>query len=139
VQLDKISIEEKVRKVIDIILAGEYKNSIIDGNSYTIQEYQTKEEDECVLESHRNHIDVQYMLDGEEEFITYMTSGLTYTGKYDEINDVEYWSNGIISAHTILVPGSLIVVNNGQPHKGAIKIRKSCSVRKLICKIGIYS
>lgn len=130
-------IEDRIRNVIEAVISGNYYGGIIDGNPYVIQEYETKDEDECAIESHRSHIDIQYMIEGHEEFKTYLTNGLTSTGAYDVGKDAEYWQEGIVACRSILVPGSMIVVYNGQPHKGAIKLDNKERVKKLVCKIDV--
>ncbi|MBR5419943.1 MAG: YhcH/YjgK/YiaL family protein [Lachnospiraceae bacterium] len=135
-QRNKDDVEERVRRAIDWILAGEYSDGVLpDGSPYTIQEYTTKPEEECVLESHRRHIDVQYMIEGHEEFRIYTTNCLTSAGTYNEEKDAEFWKGGVVASHSLLIPGSLIVVYNGQPHKGAIMNNKAEKVKKLVCKI----
>jgi len=131
-------IEERIKKAIEWIKAGEYKDgSLPDGSRYTIQEYMTKPEIDCILETHRRHIDIQYILEGTEELKIYNTNCLTSVGTYDEEKDAEFWKDGIVSNHSILVPGSFIVIYANQPHKGAIKHKRSEKVKKLVCKIEI--
>ena len=128
--------EERVRKAVGWILAGEYQNGVFpDGSRYTIQEYFTKPERDCVLESHRRHIDIQYMLEGHEEFKMFAPGCLTCAGVYDEEKDVEFWQSGVAASHSVLSPGSLIVVYRNQPHKGAMIHGKQEKVKKLVCKI----
>lgn len=137
-QRNSDNIEERVRKAIDSILAGDYKDGVLpDGSPYTIQEYVTKAEEDCVLESHRHHIDVQFIIEGHEEFKTFTTNCLTSTGEYNAEKDAEFWRDGVVASHSVLVPGSLIVVYNGQPHKGAIIHGKIEKVKKLVCKIEV--
>lgn len=129
--------ENRIKHVIDCIISGQYCDGYIYGNPYTIQEYSTKKEVDCVLESHRNHIDIQYIIEGHELIKTYMTSALTSAGMYDLDNDTEFWKNGMVSIESIMVPGSFIVIKNGQPHKGAISYGGVVRVKKLVCKIAI--
>lgn len=130
--------ESRVRKAVDWILAGEYKDGVLpDGSPYTIQEYITKPEEKCILESHRRHIDIQFMIEGHEELKNYSTEALTSTGEYDERKDTEYWKDGIVVTHNVLVPGSIIFMYANQPHKGAIIHGKPEKVKKLVCKIGM--
>lgn len=139
----KNEIQQKIDDVIKWILSLDLSQlearayQLDNGISYTIQEYTTKPENECALESHRNHIDIQYVLEGTEMIKTYATTCLSSLGKYDPEKDVEYWSNGMIETQSILIPGSLIVVKNGQPHKGAIISTNPERVKKLVCKINI--
>ena len=135
---NKDDVKAKVRKVIDWILNGNYKNENPPvGISYVIQEYTTKPECNCVLESHRRHIDIQYMIEGCEVFKNYSIEYLTSTGEYNEDKDAEYWHDGVESSYSILSPGSLIVIYANQPHKGAIACDKAERVKKLVCKIEV--
>lgn len=138
----KTDVENRIKKVIEMILNGDYidqpRGVFMDGSTYTIQEYITKEESDCVLETHRKHIDIYYMIEGFEEVKIFSNRGLTNIGEYNIENDVEYGQDGIVSMHTILCPGSVLVIYNGQPHKGAIMFEKKSNVRKLVCKILAY-
>ena len=67
----------------------------------------------------------------------YATHCLTSTGIYDSEKDAEYWKNGAVVSHNVLVPGSLIIIHNNQPHKGAIIHKETEKVRKLVCKIEV--
>ena len=135
-QRNEYDAEARVRKAIGCILSGDYKDGVLpDGSPYVIQEYTTKPERDCVIETHRRHIDIQYMLEGHEEFKTYTTNCLTSTGKYDPEKDAEFWKSGMVASHSVLGPGSLIVIYNGQPHKGAIIHKEKEHVTKLVCKI----
>ncbi len=137
-QRTSVDVGNTVRKAVGWILSGEYKDGTLpDGSLYTVQEYITKKEVDCNLESHRRHIDVQYVIEGHEEFKTYLNRGLTSTGEYNSGKDVELWQGGIVASHSVLVPGSLIVVYNNQPHKGAIIHKESEMVKKLVCKIEV--
>lgn len=134
-------VEERIQKAVGWILAGNFTDSregtLPDGSKYVIQEYMTKAESECVLETHQHHIEIQYMIRGCEEFRTYTTNCLTGTGEYHSEKDVEYWQGGIIASQYVLVPGSLLVVYSDQPHKGAISFGKPEKVRKLVCRVEV--
>ena len=75
------------------------------------------------------------MIEGHELFNMYTTSCLTSCGDYDVDKDVEFWNGGILLSQSLLNPGSLIVVYQGQPHKGAIRVDNSKVVKKVVCKI----
>ena len=133
----KKKIEDTIAWILSMdfsaVSAGCYRSP--DGLIYTIQEYTTKEEKECILESHRNHIDIQYMINGTEVFKSYSTNCLAQSGIYDVSKDVELWNDGLVATQSVLIPGSVIVVLNGQPHKGAIALSVPQRVKKLVCKI----
>ena len=133
------NIDEKIALVIDWINNEGYNTNtpLPDGCAYSIQEYFTKPENECVIESHRNHIDIQYMLEGSEEFKLYSEYCLTKESDYNSEKDVDYWQRGVTSSTSVLVKNSIIIVNNNQPHQGAIRYRNTSKVKKLVCKIDI--
>ena len=141
IQNSKTDVKDKIENAILFIKEGLYQKypegNLPNGDYFTIQEYTTKPEMECVIESHRKHIDIQYVLEGHEKFITYISQGLTRTGEYNIKNDIEYWQNGIISSETILIPSSMIIVYNGIPHKGTIIWNNIEKVKKIVYKIKI--
>ena len=132
---------KRINHVIELVLNGEYTDQPVgmlsDGTHYTIQEYETKDEKECVIETHRYHVDVQYIISGREQLELFSNNCLTSTGRYELETDSEFWYGGVSISRTILTQGSLIVVMNNQPHKGAIRIEDSERVRKLVCKIAL--
>jgi beta-galactosidase beta subunit len=61
---------------------------------------------------------------------------LSYGGEYNKEIEGDFWKSGLEATESLLVPGSLIVVYNYQPHKGAIKIGEHSEiVKKVVCKI----
>lgn len=136
-------IQSKIEHVIEILRKEDFNDKepggyvLPDGTPYNLQDYVTKDEKECVLESHRTHIDVQYMIEGSEILKTYSPDCLTSTGRYDEEHDCEFWQDGIVTTESVLVPGSVIVIMNGQPHKGALKRTGAEHVKKVVCKIEV--
>ncbi len=135
---DSINADDRIRQVVDWIIAGDYRDGTFpDGSKYVIKEYETRPEEECILESHHNHIDVQYVVEGSEELIVYSPESLLSTGVYDKANDSEFWQNGLSVSRSVLVPGSVMVINANQPHKGAIIHGQVEIVKKLVCKISV--
>lgn len=131
-------LEIRIRTIVDWIVNGDYKDGYFpDGTSYVIQEYTTRQKGECPIEIHRNHTDIQYIIEGHEEFMIYSASCLSGSAGYDSVRDVELFEDGFITARNILIPGSLIVVYNGQPHQGAVIRNESETIKKLVCKIPV--
>ena len=137
------NMESRISETVRFILDSDFTNQpsgkyiLPNGNTYMIQEYDTREEEECVLETHCNHIDIQYMISGIECFKTYTCQCLTSKGKYNKDKDVEFWSDGLIATENVLFPGCLIIVYKGQPHKGAIRFGEKQHIRKVVCKIKV--
>lgn len=141
IQNNKTDIKDKIENAVKFITEKLYlkypQGDLPNGDHFSIQEYTTKPESECVIESHRSHIDLQYILEGHEKFITYTLQGLTSAGEYNTSNDTEYWQTGIVSSESVLLPGSMIIVHNGIPHKGAVMWGNTENVRKVVYKIKI--
>ena len=140
---DNTQTADKIYRMIDWIMSNDFtqaKAGVVyqeEGIVCSIQEYETKDEGDCVIESHRSHIDIQFMIQGRELFEVYSLNCLTGAGVYDADKDAEFWQGGQKETLSVLVPGSIIVVYNGQPHKGAIKYQTKEKVKKLVCKVEI--
>ena len=65
----------------------------IDGDNIfvMVNEYNTRNSDECRLEAHRKYIDVQYMVRGTEWVGYAPLAGQTVTAEYDEERDVIFF------------------------------------------------
>lgn len=134
------TIGERVERVVKLILEGKFEGQsdgiLEDGSRFEIQEYTSKEEEECTIETHRHHIDIQYIIEGHEKFKMYASNCLIPIGEYNMEHDIELWNGGILASSCLLNPGSVIVVYNGQPHKGGIICTdKPEKIKKLVCKI----
>ena len=133
------NVNVQVNALIGLIKNKEYgselEGTLEDGSQYVIQEYITMEEHKCSIKAHRRHIEVQYIIEGNEIVKTYGAIGLVGKGDYIETTDTETWEDGIESSCCVLVPGSVIVVMDNQPYKETIMYRKSERVKKIVCKI----
>ena len=136
-------ITERVERVVKLILDGKFWGQsdgvFEDGIKYEIQEYTTRQAAENLIETHRHHIDIQYIIEGREKFEIYTNNCLTASGVYNVENDTEFWHGGMLASSCILNPGEIIVVYNGQPHKGAICVENPEYVKKIVCKIDILN
>ena len=110
---------------------------IADGTPYRISEYDTQDAKDCIIESHINHIDVQFVISGSEWINLYADAGLTSVGEYNAEADAEFWQDGIIESRTIMRQGSIMVIKNNVPHMGCVQIGGPEKVKKLVCKIEV--
>ena len=75
----------------------------VDGDFYfMIQEYETKEPDVCRLETHKNYIDIQWIISGEEAIDTVNVAGLIVEEAYDADRDVAFWKEPKEMCHGII-------------------------------------
>lgn len=67
------------------------RHEIEEGKIYAnIQEYDTKPLDECKYEAHRQYVDIQFMIKGEEKMGTGNIDTFDETTQYDEEKDVVF-------------------------------------------------
>ena len=133
--------EARIERVVKMLLAGEYEDvpvgTLADGTPYRISEYTTQDAKDCIIESHRDHIDVQFVISGSEWINLYAGVGLTSAGEYNAEADAEFWQDGIIESRTIMRAGSIMVIKNNVPHMGCVQIDGAEKVKKLVCKVEV--
>lgn len=93
-----------------------------------VMEYETKEPQDCIMESHRKYCDIQLMLKGEEFMGVKIFSGQTPTTPYDESKDAAFYQPDF---------DSLIKVKEGQftiffPHDLHMPSMKTGSPSKIL-------
>lgn len=144
----KVSEEEINRRVIDALKyllqlnvgeedAGK-KVVVNDKFFYSVQSYETRHTDECKLESHRQYIDVQILVSGEERMDIADISRLDISEEYDEDKDVIFWKLPKRMCKSTLRAGDYIILYPENAHRGAISIEESSHILKIVGKIAIY-
>ncbi|MEC0237006.1 YhcH/YjgK/YiaL family protein [Paenibacillus kribbensis] len=116
---------------------GKYE---IDGQQVyvLVQEYDTKPEAECRWESHREYIDIQYIVSGREQInyapLDQLTGGSDYAADKDKIN-----------YESLVSPGSSLQLGAGQfavffpedGHQACIRSGQTEHVKKMVIKVKI--
>lgn len=139
---DETYIRENVEKALEYLKTLEIhqndinKKVVVNDNFfYTIQSYETKSIDQCKLESHREYIDIQIMVEGEELMQVADTSRLNLLEEYNKDNDVIFWKIPRQMMEMTLRKGDYIVLYPENAHRGAIKYGKCKSVLKIVGKV----
>lgn len=102
---------------------------------YTVQEYCTKPESECKIESHRKYIDIQHIVAGSEIMKISDISRLEQASEYDAEKDIMFWRPEQNAASIELVKGSMIVLYSNNAHMGCIAIDEPVKVKKIVGKV----
>ena len=121
-------------KKLDTLPPGKYP---IDGtNVYaTITEAPSKEFDQSAWESHRNYIDLQYVIKGKEKIGVSPVASAKVVKPYDESKDVaNYEAKG---QYYTAVPGEFFLFFPTDAHRPNIKAEgyETAKVKKLVIKI----
>ncbi len=100
---------------------------------YMIQEYQTKKS--TIWESHKEYIDIQLVLDGEELLEASFVHDLTPLAPYDKEKDFcgfEGQANSIIT----LFKNDLVIFYPEDAHKPALQSASgACAIKKCLFKV----
>lgn len=115
---------------------GTYK---VDGDFYfMIQEYETKEPDVCRLETHKNYIDIQWIISGEEAIDTVNAAGLIVEEAYDVDRDVAFWKEPKEMCHMVLSNGSYAILPPSIAHKPGMRAGKTgMMIKKCVAKVRV--
>ena len=110
----------------------------IDGPKWyaSVQTYDTLLREECRFESHEEHIDIQYTIQGGE-IIDWIDRGqLEPEGPF--ANDVQFWktpADSVSYASLHQLPGRFAVFLPADAHRPKVRDPQSASVRKVVIKI----
>ena len=109
----------------------------IDGENVfaTITYAPSKEFDQSAWESHRQYIDLQYVITGKEKIGISPLSEATVTRAYDEIRDgAKYTADG---KYFIATPKEFFLFFPNDVHRPNIKVSGYDTVKKLVIKIRV--
>lgn len=98
-----------------------------------VQTYQTK--DDALFEAHRDYIDIQYIISGEEKIGVTKYSGCTEAIPYDKEKDIEFL-NGHGEFYPLL-EGEYMILYPEDAHKPSISLNNQSTVRKAVVKVKI--
>ncbi len=119
---------------LDTLTKGRY---IIDGDkAYAIiTEAPSKELDQTSWESHRNYIDLQYVIRGKEKIGLSPINKAILTNTYDEKRDVANYTAA--GQYYIAMPGTFYLFFPADAHRPNIKVDGFDLVKKLVIKIHV--
>lgn len=110
----------------------------IDGDNIflLVNQYDTKDEEDCYLEAHRKYIDFQYLIKGKEIIGYSLLNNHLVTREYDPANDYELFQPKDLSFLKVS-SGSFVIFFSEDLHMPGIKYNEKETVKKLVFKIKI--
>ena len=116
------------------LVLGKYE---VDGDTVfaIVNEYETKDSKDCVLEAHKKYIDIHYILSGSECIGTTFLTDQQPTKAYDEENDYMLFSGE--TTHQVLTPGTFAVLFPHDVHSPGIHPTEKSFVRKVVMKVRV--
>ena len=110
----------------------------VDGDNIFINlsTYVNKNIDECLYESHKKYIDIQYVLNGAERIDLTDVNNLTATDDRLETDDIAFYNECEYFSTAHLSEGIFVVIFPGEAHKPMIAPDgKGIKTRKAVAKI----
>ena len=101
----------------------------------SLQSYMTK--DDAPYEAHRDYIDIQYMVIGEELSGVTDYSNCAVTEEYNKEKDIEFLKNMSEEQFYKIKEGEFFVFFPTDAHKPAIKVDTNKNVKKVIVKVRV--
>jgi YhcH/YjgK/YiaL family protein len=119
---------------LELLAPGKYP---IDGNNAyaTITDSKSKELEKTAWESHRNYIDLQYIIKGQEKIGVAPVDSATVTEPYNAAKDVAHYNAE--GKYYIGTPDIFFLFFPGDAHRPSIKVDGYDTVKKLVIKIKV--
>lgn len=140
---DQIAIDKRLADAVHYITTleknkleiGTYK--VNDNFYYSVQEYYTKPQSECLLESHKKYVDIQWIVEGVEAIEMVDISRLQVEKIYSKDKDIMYWKVIPNMMRVVLKEETYIVLYPDNAHMGCISIENPVRVKKIVGKVKI--
>lgn len=114
---------------------GVYK--IDDDNVFAeVQEYVTKEFEECPFESHTKYYDIQYMVKGCE-ILGYADKLGSVSYGYNKNRDLELYETPIRYSSIVLKDNEFAIVSPDDLHQPRVKYLNNEPVKKIVMKVKV--
>lgn len=137
-------LEEKFKKGYDFLKNTDLKSLPlgrveIDGENLfaSVQEYTTMEAEDCKFEAHNRYFDIQYVVEGEEQFGYAKRADLEEEAPYNETDDMVLFKEPEEYGTVLLKAGDCAVVAPEDAHKPRCKAKAAKKVRKIVVKVRV--
>lgn len=102
-----------------------------------VQTYETGPATEKRFESHRAHLDVQYVAEGEERILHAPVRLLAVAEAYDPDRDVAFYEEPGYASSILMRPGDFAVLLRGDGHKPGCMAGGRHRVKKVVVKVRV--
>lgn len=133
--LEKDSIEQK--RLLNYSIDAFEKIELDDNNFALEQVYNTKERSSCFFESHKQFIDVQFILEGEEIIEVSNSEMLVVSSSYNEQMDLIKYEDMIQVSQIVLKKGDVAIFYPQDAHMPCVKNVNPIKVIKTVVKVRV--
>ena len=130
-----LAIKQVKKFDLESLSVGRYE--LTDGSYFMVEEYITKKEYPCRLQSHKKYIEVQWILQGQEMIKIYDIDKLIPQISYDLDKDIAFWKSVDNMTQILLSSGSYVVLYPNYAYTSSIMVKEQSAVRKIVIKVKI--
>ena len=117
---------------------GAFEKVELDQNNFGLEQvYNSKERNECFFESHRQYIDVQFILEGEEIIEVINIDDVIIDFNYNNEMDLLKYKPTTSSSIIKLKKGDVVIFYPQDAHMPCVKLYKSQKVVKTVVKVAV--
>lgn len=110
----------------------------LDDNNFALEQvYYTKERANCFFESHRQYIDVQFILEGEEIIEVAHTEKLKISMHYSEEMDLLKYDDIKEASQIVLKKGDIAIFYPEDAYMPCLKLNNNSKVVKTVVKVAV--
>lgn len=113
--------------------AGKYQ--VNDDFYYMVQEYVSRAESDCHLESHQKYADIQWVVSGVEAIDCAAVEGLEIDKEYNPEKDITFYKDPAEMMRCVLGSGSYVVLLPENAHKPCIAVGEPTQMKKVVAKV----
>lgn len=132
---DKNSLEYKSLSLIEL---DKCNKIVLDENSFVLEQaYITKNKKDCLFESHKKYIDIQYMFKGDEIMEVENVDNLSVITAYNQDLDYAKYAQTNNSSTLVIKENELAIFYPQDAHMPCIKIDENKKIIKAVFKIAV--
>ncbi|MEA2019606.1 MAG: YhcH/YjgK/YiaL family protein [Campylobacterota bacterium] len=133
--LDETSEENKRLNAYDLDV---FEKIELDTNNFALEQtYNSKDREKCFFESHKQYIDVQFILEGEEIIEVDNIKNLNVYFEYDKNIDLIKYDDSNFASSIKLKKGDIAIFFPDDAHMPCIKINEPIKVIKTVVKVKV--
>ena len=119
---------------------GECNKIVLDKNCFVLEQaYITKDKKDCLYESHKTYIDIQYMFEGDEIMEVENVNNLLIETAYKEVLDYAKHAQSKNASVLKIKENELAIFYPNDAHMPCIKINENKKIIKAVFKILVNS
>lgn len=138
------NLEERIHGAVEYIRQLDKNNlkpgkyEITDKFYINVEEYFTKDLEECRFESHKKYVDIQWIVMGIEQIDTIEVDGLDIEIPYNKENDVVFFKDTEKNImHTILPKDGYMILYPNNAHRPCINVHEKTKIKKIVGKVRV--